>query len=139
VITIDQREAAITATLNGTITPAKLRDALQDIKVRDAILWEWQRGGLRVDDLHPMLRRAMNTRPKDERRLAPVCTLMGLMAWEQSPTLAKGVAAAALTLDANYPLARMLDAALCAGMTYGNWARMFAGLTREACLNGVTQ
>ena len=138
-ITIDQREAAITATLDGTITPAKLRDALQDSKIRDVILWEWQRGGLRADDLLPVLQRAMSTRPKDERRLAPICTLLGLMAWEQSPTLAKSVADAALTLDANYPLACLLDGALSAGMPYDNWAGMFTGLTREACLNGVEQ
>jgi hypothetical protein len=116
-----------------------LREALDDIRVRDAVLWDmthgndggmWRRA---ATTLHRCLR--MTARPA----AAPVATVLAITHWQLGDG-ARAVEALRLAMeaDAHYRLARLVFSAVTAGLPPQAWSQVMQDLDRAQCLGEET-
>ena len=118
---------------------ARVISGVQDIRVRDVVLWELAR----VDDASlratlPRWQRAVRLSP--ESHVAAVATLASIHAW----LLGDGARAVislsrAREADANYSLAHLVDAALASGLPPRLWRDALGQMSRQVCRGGAVR
>ena len=131
-----KRDRDIAGILDGTYPPAKVRDALADIRVRDVVLWEMTQGG--IDAVTLLNHCARNARGRATEKHAPVFTVIAIALWQcgEMEMTARALEAA-LKVRPDYSLARLVCAALEHGLGFEAWSDSMSTLTRDACRYGV--
>jgi hypothetical protein len=123
----------------GPLRPERAADllaGLDDVRVRDTVLWElcgWDAGHLQraLDRLSAVVRAAPTG------HVAPVASCAALTAWLLGDGARASVAVArARADDPDYSLAELLAASLTAGLPPQAWRASMSGLTRELCRHG---
>lgn len=116
---------------------ADLLRGLDDVRVRDTVLWELSHWGpealqLSLDHLSAVLRSAPTG------QVAPVGSCVAVVAWLLGDGARARIAVdRARQDDAGYSLAILLEASLGAGLPPAAWRESMAGLTRDACRHGA--
>ena len=138
----DRRIAEIVAVLlqgpgsstGVTVSPhdaAVVALGLEDVRVRDTVLWELSRAVVAppiVDRLAAVVRAA----PAGRR--APVATVTAIVAWcTGDGARARMAVEQALDDQADYSLARLVEQALDAGLPPDKWRESMEQLTRQEC------
>lgn len=115
---------------------AHLLRGLQDIRVRDTVLWELSRWGLQARHVAlGQLTRLVVAAPGSSV-LAPA-SVAAVAAWLVGDGVrARGALARAEAEDASYSLATLLGSALDHGLPPEEWLRMMASLSRDVCRHG---
>jgi len=122
--------------IHGPITPVAIAGilvALQDVRVRDTVLWEllhipahsWSDA---ADSLVEVVRGA------PDEYVAPPATLLAILRWQQGDGSRAGAAIErALGADPAYSLAGLVESCLITGMHPSAWLEGMSGLSRDAC------
>jgi hypothetical protein len=126
-----------TSAAPAPLSYARVIAGLQDIRVRDVVLWEMARldDGLLRGTL-PLWHRAVRISPQEF--VAPVATVTSIQSW----LLGDGARAAislrrAREADQVYSLAHLVDAALTSGLPPQAWREGTAQLSRNVCRHGA--
>ena len=119
--------------------PARLAHLLQglnDIRVRDTVLWELSRWGHEVRHVAlGQFTRLVVAAPG--RHVMPPATCAAVTAWLVGDGVrASAALARAESEDASYSLATLLNSALSQGMPPREWLQMMAVLPRDVCRHG---
>ncbi len=120
-------------------TPARMAHllrGLQDIRVRDTVLWELSRWGLQARHVAlGQLTRVVVAAPGSH--VAAPASVAAVAAWLVGDGVrARGALARAEAGDASYSLVTLLGTALAHGLPPEEWLRMMASLSRDACRHG---
>jgi Domain of unknown function (DUF4192) len=119
--------------------PARLAHLLQglnDIRVRDTVLWELSRWGHEARHVALVqFTRLVVAAPG--RHVMPPATCAAVTAWLVGDGVrASAALARAESEDASYSLATLLNSALSQGMPPREWLQMMAALPRDVCRHG---
>lgn len=119
--------------------PARLAHLLQglnDIRVRDTVLWELSRWGHEARHVAlGQFTRLIVAAPG--RHVVPPATCAAVTAWLVGDGVrASAALARAESEDASYSLATLLNSALSQGMPPREWLQMMAALPRDVCRHG---
>jgi len=118
---------------------AELREmsrSLQDIRVRDTLLWEASQEGYNLPGLYERLCSVLRATHPDDA--APVATTTAIVAWQQGDGASANVACDyARKANPDYSLLTLIETALRAGLPPTSWSASMKELTRDDCRRGT--
>lgn len=113
----------------------ELVHALQDIRVRDCVLWSLAQAP-DVRAVAPLFLQALRAAPEEYVPAVACCAAVSV--WLTGDGARANMALQrALMADQHYSLAILLDLALRAALPPGRWVAMMAGLSEDDCRHGV--
>lgn len=123
------------ATAPTAATCADVLAGLDDIRVRDTILWDLAQPRTDRHATRNSLRAVMTGAPTGH--VAPVATVLAIQHWQAGDgARANACLDRALTDNPDYGLANLTAAAVRAGMPPSAWAAAMSALDRDSCRHG---
>jgi hypothetical protein len=114
---------------------ARVIAGLDDIRVRDTVLWDLAQG--RGDDRNVIEALAQVVRTSPEARCAPAATVLSIQHWTAGDGARANVALdRALDSDPDYRLGGLVQTSLRSGLPPAHWRDLMCTMPRETCRYG---
>jgi hypothetical protein len=116
---------------------ARVIASLDDIRVRDTVLWDLAQGRPDVHQVTANLVHVVRTAP--DARVAPSATVLSIQQWTAGDGARANVALdRALSDDPDYSLGSLVGQSLRSGLSPATWRDLMRALPRQTCRHGDT-